>query len=133
MNNLRINKKELRKFAITMFFTLGILGGFILWRKGDIGFLFWGIGVAFLLGGLFRPSLLGPVYRGWMTMAMWVGFFMTHAILALMYYGVFTPVGLIMRTIGRDPLRMKFAGGADSYWIKRQEREFVREKCEKMF
>ena len=133
MNNLKIGLEELQKFAITLFFALGILGGLILWRKGGIGFLFLGIAVAFLPVGLIRPVLLGPIYKGWMTIAMWMGFVMTHFILALMYYLVFTPVGLVMRFLGKDPLKIKFAKDVDSHWIKRQETELPRERYEKMY
>jgi hypothetical protein len=133
MNNLRTDLKELQKFAITLFFALGILGALILWRKGGIGFLFWGIAALFLLVGLIRPVLLGSTYRGWMTMAMWMGFVMTHFILALMYYLVFTPVGVVMWLLGKDPLKIKFRKDANSYWIKRQQTELQRETYEKMY
>jgi len=62
-----------------------------------------------------------------------MGFFMTHLILALMYYLVFTPVALVMRALGRDPLRLKYDGDVTSYWMKRPRREFPRESYEKMF
>ncbi|NIN00913.1 MAG: hypothetical protein GTO24_23360 [candidate division Zixibacteria bacterium] len=125
--------KDLRKFAITLFCALGILGGLFLWRKGDLGFLFWCIGVMILLAGLIRPGLLRPIQRGWMRAALLIGFFMTHLILALIYYLVFTPVGLVMRALGRDPLRLKFDQNAESYWIKKEHTGFGRERYERMF
>jgi hypothetical protein len=68
-----------------------------------------------------------------MRISLFMGFFMTHLILALIYYLVFTPVALLMRALGRDPLRLKHDRNAKSYWIKRPRTEFLKESYEKMF
>lgn len=133
MNASKINSKELKKFGITLFVALTILGGLLLWRKGGIGFLFWGIGIAFLLVGVTKPERLASTYRGWMRISMWMGFVMTHLILALMFYCVFTPIGLVMRLMGRDPLNLKAPKGVDSYWVKKPQTAPQRERYEKMY
>jgi hypothetical protein len=133
MNERECAAKELRKFSFTLFCILGFLGGLVLWRKGETGLLFWGIGFVILLMGLLRPTLLGPIHKGWMGMSFAMGLLMSHFILALMYYLVFTPVGLVMKTLGRDPLRLKHDQNAKSYWIKRPRMEFTRERYERMF
>ena len=133
MMNNRNALKELRRFSFTLCGVLSILGGLVLWRKGETGLLFWGIGIGVLLVGLLRPRLLGPIYRGWMGMSFLMGFFMTHLILALMYYLIFTPMALVMRAVGRDPLRLKRNQNAESYWIRRPRKEYLRERYEKMF
>ena len=43
-------------------------------------------------------------------------------LLGLIYYGLFTPVGLLFRVLGRDSMNRKFDPTADSYWIVRDER-----------
>ncbi len=133
INERECAAKELRKFGFTMSCALSIVGGFALWRKGETGLLFWGIGFVILMVGLIRPRLLGPIHKGWMKLAFVMGFFMTHLILALMYYLVFTPVALVMRTLGKDPLRLKYDRSVKSYWIRRPRSEFTRERYEKMF
>ena len=133
MNASKGDRKELKRFGITIFIALAILGGLLLWREGGIGFLFWTIGIAFLLVGVTKPELLASTYRGWMRIAMWVGFVMTHLILALMFYCVFTPIGLVMRLMGRDPLHLKAPKGVDSYWVKRPSAQVQKERYEKMF
>ena len=99
MNKNEIALKELRKFSFTLSCALSILGGFVLWRKGETGLLLWGIGFVILLVGLIRPTLLKAIQKGWMKLAFLMGFFMTHLILTLMYYVIFTPVGLVMKTL----------------------------------
>jgi hypothetical protein len=125
--------KELRTFAFTLSCALGFLGGLVLWRKGETGFLLWVIGMVILSMGLLKPRLLEPIHKGWMGISFLTGFFMTHLILALMYYLVFTPMALVMRALGKDPLRLKHDGKARSYWIKRPRREFPKESYERMF
>lgn len=133
MNSSKTDRKELRKFAITVFCALGILGAVFLWRRGESGYLFWIIGVALLGLGLMKPRLLGPIHKVWMRLAFLIGFVMTHLILAAMYYLVFTPMGLVMRIFGRDPLRLKQDENAESYWIRRHWTEFAKERYEKMY
>ena len=54
--------------------------------------------------GIIRPRTLRPIYVGWMVLAFPIGWTVSQVILALMFYGLFTPIGLIFRVIGRDPL-----------------------------
>ena len=125
--------KELRTFAFTLTGALGFLGGLVLWRKGEMGFLLWFTGMVILSVGLLKPRLLGPIHKGWMGVSSLMGIFMTHLVLALMYYLIFTPLALIMRALGKDLLRLKHDRNATSYWIERPRREFTKERYEKMF
>lgn len=125
--------KELRSFAFTLSCFLGFLGGLVLWQKGETGYLLWVIGMVILSLGLLKPRLLRPIHNGWMGMSFVMGFFMTHLILALLYYLVITPVALVMRALGKDPLRLRHDRNVVSYWIERPRREFTRQSYERMF
>jgi hypothetical protein len=125
--------KELRKFALTMFCALGILGAILVWRKRDIGFVLWGMGTAGLLIAWVRPRVLNLVYKYWMKLAMVLGLISSHVILALLYYLVVTPLGLVMRLLGKNPLVLQPDKGLKSYWITREGGHFDKERCEKMF
>ena len=46
-----------------------------------------------------------------------VGFVVSHLVLAILFFGVLTPAGLLMRLLGRDPLERKFDEGRKSYWV----------------
>ena len=54
--------------------------------------------------GLVRPGWLQPIYVSWMVLAFPIGWTVSQVMLAVMFYGVFTPIGLVFRLIGRDPL-----------------------------
>ena len=127
------DKKELRKFAITIFAALGIIGAIIFWQKGDTGFIFLAVGLLFLFLGLIRPKLLGPIYKVWMAFALLLGFIMNHLILAFMFYVIISPIGIIKRMIKKDPLQTRLDPNTKSYWIQRTNENFSKEKYEKMF
>jgi hypothetical protein len=130
---MKADIKDLRRFSIVLFLAFVILGLFVFWRKGEAGVVFCGVGLAVLFCGLSRAKLLIYPYKGWMTLSLMLGFVMTHLILLVMYYIVFTPIGVVMRIFGRDILLKQFDRNQKSYWIKREENAFVRERCEKMF
>lgn len=81
-------------------------------------------GGALAVLGRFLPGLLRPVFRLWMMLAVVLGFVMTRVILSIVFYVVVTPIGLVMRLAGRDPLSKKPDPSMDSYWISvRREAE----------
>jgi|GEM_PF-921511 len=45
--------------------------------------------------------------------------FATAIAMALLFYGVMTPVAVLLRALGRDPLSLRFNAGATSYWVRR--------------
>jgi hypothetical protein len=52
-----------------------------------------------------------------------LGYFVSRAILLIVFYLVLVPTGLIMRTVGRDPMERKWDPQAQSYWIKKEPEE----------
>jgi hypothetical protein len=66
--------------------------------------------------GLVRPRAVRPIFVAWMVVAFPIGWTISRVLLALMYYGVFTPMALIFRLIGRDPLARRFEPETATYW-----------------
>jgi ABC-type uncharacterized transport system permease subunit len=64
------------------------------------------------------PPLRRPLYVGWLYAAYPIGFVVSHVILAAIYYLVFTPVGLLLRALGKDPMQRAFDRQAKSYWVE---------------
>jgi hypothetical protein len=78
------------------------------------------LGIAALtigLLGLIRPAAVRPIYVGWMVLAFPIGWTVSFLILALVYFGLFTPIGLVFRLIGRDALARTRRVGAPTYWM----------------
>lgn len=62
------------------------------------------------------PPLRPMVYDAWMAMFYPVGWLLSHALLAITYFGVITPIGVVMRIAGYDPLRRKLDPSRESQW-----------------
>ncbi len=60
------------------------------------------------------------VYDLWMLAVAPVGWTVSHIVLGVVYYVVLTPIGLLMRGLGRDPMRRRFEPDARSYWVERR-------------
>ena len=63
------------------------------------------------------PALQRPLYRGWMRLVFPLGWLVSHALLALVYFGVILPVALVMRALGRDALRLRRPPAGESLWV----------------
>lgn len=75
--------------------------------------------LAFLCTALAVPRLLSPLNRLWTRLGLLMHRVVNPVVMALMYYGVVTPVGLIMRARGKDLLKLRPDPAAPTYWVMR--------------
>jgi hypothetical protein len=75
---------------------------------------------AFAVAGLLFPTLLAPLARLWARIGTFLHRVVSPIVLGVMFFLVVTPIGLVMRWFGKDPLRLKFDRTAESYWIPRE-------------
>jgi hypothetical protein len=66
--------------------------------------------------GIAAPKLIRPVFIGWMALAYPIGWIVSRIVLGILFYGLFTPVALILRARGRDELRLKRQRDEETYW-----------------
>lgn len=76
--------------------------------------------------GLLKPGLIRPVYVGAMILAFPIGWVISHVLLAIIFYGIFTPVGLIFKMIGRDLMNRAYDVQAKTYWTLKPVRSDAR-------
>ena len=109
-----------QKFGALMAFALAVMAGLAHYR-GHAGSRNVSLALMFALGGLalMRPALLMPVERLWMRLGEAMGKVMQPIVLGAIYFLLITPVALVGRLFGRDPLRMRRQTRA-SYWIERE-------------
>ena len=79
------------------------------------------VAVAVGLPGLVKPPMIGIVFRLAMTMAMPIGWVVSRVLLALAYFAVFAPLGLVFRLIGRDALARRRRPEGPTYWTIRDQ------------
>jgi hypothetical protein len=107
-------RKQLRQFAGIWFPAFCALAGWSIarksghWHEVEIG---WAIaGVISLFGWVF-PPLIRPIFVGLILLTYPIGWVVSHLLLGLIYYGIVSPVGLILRMTGHDPLQLKTPSG----------------------
>lgn len=94
------------------------IGGVLWWKFATL------TPMAILCGVLMPLGALGYLFpkfgRGlWITLQTIeypIGWVVSHLILVVIYYGVFTPIGLLLRLSGHDPMHRRWNPGAKSYW-----------------
>jgi hypothetical protein len=96
-----LGRAGLRGVVLATLAPLAAAGGILIWR---------------------RPELGRRLYAGWMAAVSPAGWAVASLVLALIYYVVFTPIGLLLRAAGRDPLGRRSKGRAASYWVARSRR-----------
>jgi hypothetical protein len=67
-----------------------------------------------------REAWLTPLNRAWMKLGELLGRIVSPVVLAVIFYGLFAPVGLVMRAFKRDALARAWDPAAKSYWVKRE-------------
>jgi hypothetical protein len=81
----------------------------------------WAFGVAslFTLVASLKPALLGTLNRLWTKLGVLLGRVVSPIALGILFYGVLTPVAIMIRLSGKDPLCLKLDPAGESYWISR--------------
>lgn len=132
-NDRMIERKSLREFGLTIGIAFGILAGLLYWREKGHYVYFVPVSAVLIMLGLIVPVALRPIRKGWMTAAAGIGWVMTRVILTILFFGVFTPLGLIARLAGKRFLEVDVNGSARSYWIYRKSAEPKPDHLEKQF
>ena len=69
--------------------------------------------------GWLVPAFMRLVFVGMSYLAWPIGFVISHVVLAMVYYLVLTPIGLLTRLFGYDSMKKSFNRDATSYWVER--------------
>ena len=109
---------EGRKFAFTVGLAFAALTGLFAWRGHAVpAMVTAALSAGLLLAGIAIPGRLDPVYRGWMAFALLLSRITTPVFMGIVYFMVISPIGLLMRLFGRNPLAPRETAG--TRWISR--------------
>jgi len=133
MQNLNLDKQNLKKFGITMGFVFLIITLLILVRHKQSILPTFLISAIFFILAFVIPAFLRPIYIFWMRFALLLSWANTRLFLFILFYSIFTPIGLGLRLFGVDLLNRKIDKNKESYWIKKEKREFSPFNYEKQF
>ncbi|MEX1115357.1 MAG: hypothetical protein WEB53_08905 [Akkermansiaceae bacterium] len=129
---LRLSEKPLEWIKFTAVIGVaanGVLG--LMWRKGALPgvvcLLACGVALATIVAASIRPHGFRGFYRGGMTISFKIGQVIGKVLLTLFFLALVTPMGLLLRLLGKDLLRLKKDPTGKTYWRKAKDgREFDR-------
>ena len=109
-----------RSFGVVFTVVFLIIAGWPMLSGG--GVRGWSLALAglFALAAGLRPVWLAPLNRQWTRLGLFLHRIVNPLVLGLIFILTIMPTGLVMRLLGKDPLRLKKDPAAASYWIERQ-------------
>ena len=118
-SNIKLpSNKKFGYFFSAIFF---IATGYFLYKEYQtIGYIFAIISVLFITTTLIKADLLRPLNKLWMHFGLLLGKIISPIILGIIFFGLFTPYGIVMRLLGRDELCLK-TQKKKSHWILRSK------------
>jgi hypothetical protein len=130
----RTEAGEARRFGVILAVLLLAVAAFSFWRDHPIrATILVSAAVAAATCTFAAFPIWLRVFRLWMKLAEALSWVMTRVLLSVFFYLVLTPVGLIMRLLGKAPLDLAWKDGKPSYWIDKQDVEYTVERYSKQF
>jgi len=117
------SRKELRNFAIIALIASALIALLLYVVKGlatQWALLIFVVGFGIFLVSMISVKITRIIYLGLILMTVPIGLVVSFVLMAAFYFLLLTPLGLLFRLIGRDPLRRKFNPGTKSYWLTHQ-------------
>lgn len=116
------SRRDLLLFGALFAFFFGLIGGLMWWKfeTATVAYVLWSIAAVITIVFFALPPLRKPIYLGWIHLAYPIGWTISHLAMAITYFLLFTPVGLVMRLLGRDAMERRFDRDARSYWVERE-------------
>ena len=121
--NQQPTTKDLRQFGLLVGGVFSMIGAWPVVFRGESPRL-WAIilgGVLIILGAIV-PQSLKQIHAGWMKLGHVLGAINTRIILGVIYYGLITPMGVVMRLMGKDSMHRAFRQDAATYRVVRAPR-----------
>ncbi len=121
MRHEAVERRKARRFAWTLAGLL-LVGSLVLRLRGHGGASWWvaATAAAAPLCAFAVPAVWDALFRAWMAFGALLNWIVTRVILVLFFYGVLTPVGLLMRLGGRRPLDLAWPDPKPSFWKERE-------------
>ena len=112
-----LDRKGLRDFGLITGALIALIFGLLFPYQLGLSWPLWPWIVFAVLGlmALISPMALNPIYTIWMKIGGVIGSVMSRIILGIVFFLVVTPIGLIMRAMGNDPMRRELNESETSY------------------
>jgi len=121
-----VKKKEIKissnkSFGIVFFVIFLVVALWPLINEGEIRIWSIVISIIFLFLGLINSKILTPLNKLWFRFGILLGSVFSPIVMGIIYFGVITPIGFLMKLIGKDILNLKQNKKSSTYWIKKEK------------
>ena len=120
-NKFKTKMSANRSFGLLFFFVFLIISLWPLLNEGPIRIWSIVISLIFLILSLMNSKLLTPLNQLWTRFGLLLGNIVAPIVMGLVFFLVVTPIGIVMRIMGKDLIRKKLNKNNKSYWIKREK------------
>ena len=107
-----------RSFGVVFFVVFLLIALYPLINSQDIRLWSLIISIIFLVLGLANSKILTPLNKVWFKFGIFLGKIISPIIMGIIFFLVVTPIGLLMRALGKDVLNLKYNDNK-SYWIEK--------------
>ena len=118
MDEIKIGSN--RSFGIVFFIVFLIIATYPLINGDELKLWSLIISVIFLFLGLINSKILNPLNKLWFKFGIFLGKIISPLVMGIIFFLVVTPIGLLMRLLNKDLLKLKFNNNS-SYWIEKNE------------
>ncbi|MHC4401165.1 MAG: SxtJ family membrane protein [Planctomycetota bacterium] len=121
------SRRRLAVFGVLWLVFLGLVGGGVLHLTGSVpaAAAVWTLAAVVPAVGWLAPAFMRIAYLGLAYLSYPFALALSHLVLATIYYLVLTPIGLLMRLFGYDPMNRRLDERAATYWHPREKAENV--------
>ena len=127
--NIKPTEKQLNDFGTASAIMLAVIAVLLHWLKGLSGnwaLFICALGLLIYLLSRINTHLVRPVYLGLILITFPIGWIISFIVMAVFYFLILTPVGILFKLIKRDPLHRTFDRTADSYWVPHRTADSVK-------
>ena len=114
----KVNLPSNKNFGIVFFIVFLLIGLFPLIQNKEPRVWSLVISIIFLILGILNSKILTPLNKFWMKFGLFLGNLISPIVMGIIYFGVITPTGIIMRILKKDILNLK-KNNKKTYWLEK--------------
>ena len=115
-NDIKISSN--RSFGVVFFVVFLLIAFYPLLNNNEVRLWSLIISVLFLILGILNSKILSPLNKIWFKFGLLLGKIISPIIMGVIFFLVVTPIGFIMKLLGKDLINLKF-NNEKSYWIEK--------------
>jgi len=121
MKQKEIKISSNKSFGLVFFVIFIIIALWPLLNDGNIRIWSIIVSIIFLILGLLNSKILTPFNKLWMRLGTLLGIIVSPIVMGVVYFGIITPIGLIMKLFGKDVLNLKLDKNKKTYWTLKKK------------